>query len=172
MDNTSNIIKLHHLQQQEPEILPQTNLESSTMINQKFSNGVLIDSTTFKDPTSNTSTPVILTNFGAINSSNFQQQPTLQQQLQQNNNKPPSTLFLQINPNSHSSSLRELRRHYFKQLSSHRNKHSKIYPSIVEDRKPILIINYRHNNNNNCNSKPNNNNNSQYRPKWSKNLNI
>lgn len=86
--NTSNIIKLHHLQQ-EKELIQSNhsiiNLDSNSIINHKFSDGgVLINQTT---PT----TPVILTNFGTINSFQQQQPATTLQPFNQQ-----STLFSQI----------------------------------------------------------------------------
>lgn len=94
--NTSNLFKIHHFQQQiEPKILQTNhsiNLNSNRdIINKKFSNHrILMDSSTQSStPISSTTTPIILTNFGSINSAQFHQQQNKQ-----------STLLLQIDPNS------------------------------------------------------------------------
>lgn len=100
--NTSNIIKLHHLQQQEKELFQNQNTHSiinldSNSINRNFSDGGILINSTHKTPTM----PVILTNFGAINTLQQQQQPTATLQPFQGNKQ--STLFLQINPTNSSN---------------------------------------------------------------------
>lgn len=100
--NTSNIIKLHHLQQQEKELFQNQNthsiinLDSNSIINRKFNDGGILINSTHKTPT----TPVILTNFGAINTLQ-QQQPTAT--LQPFHGNKQSTLFLQIDPTNSSN---------------------------------------------------------------------